>query len=144
MDHPRIAPGAAIGIEHLRPKTVEVGGTPAAEAGLVEEIRIVADHPLGERFGLGEEIPMPISAGDVPVRVHEHRVGRHDIHHGERAHDIGMIEREAMRGAAAAIMADDMEPGEAERLHQAELIRRHRAEGIGGVVGAQRGFDKSP
>ncbi len=77
---------------------------------------------------------MPISAGDLPVRVHEHRIGRHDIHDGERAHDIGMIERQAMRGSPAAIVADDMEPGEAERAHQAELIRRHRAKGIGGAI----------
>jgi len=71
---------------------------------------------------------MPIGASDVPIGFHEHRVRRHDVENGKRKRAVGMIERQAMRGAPAAVMADDMKAIEAKRPHQPDLIARHGAE----------------
>lgn len=46
-----------------------------------------------------------------------------------------MVERQAIGGAAAAIVARDREPLEAERRHHRHLIARHGAFGIGRVIG---------
>ncbi len=79
---------------------------------------------------------MPIGTGHVAVGLHEHRVGRHDVEHGERQHRVRMVECHAMAGAAAAIMADDVKAFEAERAHEADLVGGHRPEGVIAAVGS--------
>ena len=71
---------------------------------------------------------MPVRAGDMAVGFHEHRVGRDDVEDAERKHDIRLIERHPMRGAPAAVMADDVKAIEAKRFHQPGLIAGHGAE----------------
>ena len=46
-----------------------------------------------------------------------------------------MIERHAVRDAAAAVLADDGEALEAEVLHDVDLVLRHRALRVVRVVG---------
>ena len=70
------------------------------------------------------------------VRVEVMR--RHDVEHREAGHAIGVIERHAMADAAAAIMADECELLEPELAHDLDLIERHRALGVVGVILAVR------
>ncbi len=46
----------------------------------------------------------------------------------------GMVEREAVPDTAAAIMAGETKPGEAERIHDLDHAGRHGALGIGRVL----------
>lgn len=73
---------------------------------------------------------MPIGPRDMPIGLHEHGVSGHDIEDGKRFHDTRMIERHAMAGSPAAIVADDAKTIEAELLHHRDLIRGHRAESV--------------
>ena len=82
MDHFWIAPRAPVIIKHLGIEIRNRRGSPPEEACLIEEVGIVADQTLWERLRLREEVPMPVGAGDLSVRVHEHGVGRHDVHYG--------------------------------------------------------------
>ena len=50
----------------------------------------------------------------------------------------GMIERHAVRDAPAAIVADDRKPVEAEMLHHFDLVERHRALRVVGMILAVR------
>ena len=92
--------------------------------------RILTDQALGKGGGLREEIPLPVGAGDVAVGIHEHRVGGHDVHHREREHHIGMVERHAVPRAAAAVVANNVEALKPEAAHKADLIIRKRSERI--------------
>ena len=51
-----------------------------------------------------------------------------------RVDGLRMIERQAVRHAAATVVADDGEALEAEVLHQLDLVLRHGALGIVAVV----------
>lgn len=78
---------------------------------------------------------MPVGAGHLAVGIHEHGVGRHDVHHGEADDGVRVIERKPMSGTAAAIMPDQVKAFEAERAHEIELVGRHRLEGVIRFVG---------
>ena len=54
-------------------------------------------------------------------------VGRQDVEHRDLRHFARVIESQAMRHPAAAVVADDRELVEAEVLHHLDLIERHRA-----------------
>ena len=131
----RLTPAAAIFGDEFRIEIGKLGRAPTDQAGLIKEIRIGCDQPLGEWLRLREEIPVPVRAGDMAVGLHEHRIGRRNVEDGERNDDIGMIERHPVRGAPAAVMADDVKAIEAERFHQSDLIAGHGAERIVRPVG---------
>ena len=63
-----------------------------------------------------------------------YRKRRDDIEQRNARDALGMIERHAMRNPAAAVMADDRESAEAEFFHDLDLILRHRALRITGVI----------
>ena len=65
-------------------------------------------------------------------------VRRHDVEHAGVRDLVGVIERHAMRDASAAIVADDGKLVEAEVLHHFDLVERHRALRVVGVVLAIR------
>src|SRR6202140_3007141 len=80
MSHVRITPCPTILRNHFLIEVGNSGGPPADEAGLVEKIRIIADQALRERLRLRQEVPVPIRAGDLAIRFHEHRISRNDVH----------------------------------------------------------------
>jgi len=59
---------------------------------------------------------------------------RRDVEHRQRSHAFGEIARQAMTDARAAVMADDMEGEEAERLHDLRHVERHGALRIVGMA----------
>ena len=77
---------------------------------------------------------MPVGPSRDRVDMLEHVVGGDDVQHGERAHDLGMIERHPVRGPRASVMADDMEALEAELAHHVNLVLRHPTEAVVGQI----------
>ncbi len=61
-------------------------------------------------------------------------VQRQDVHHRELQRLVRMIERQAVRGARAAVMAGDEKLFEAEMRHDVDLVLRHAAERVIAVV----------
>ena len=55
-----------------------------------------------------------------------------------------VVAQQPMGDAGAAVVAGDAEPLEAERRHRLDLVQRHRAFRIGGVIGPAGGFELSP
>ena len=79
--------------------------------------------------------PVKVRLHEVDVDVRVEIVGRHDVdQHGLRD-VVGVIERHPVGDAAAAILADDREPVEAEVLHDVDLVLRHRALRIVRMIG---------
>jgi hypothetical protein len=68
----------------------------------------------------------------------EHPQRRDDVEHYELLDPVRVIEGEAMGNSSAAVMADHGELPEAELLHDLDLVERHRALGIAGVIFALR------
>ena len=94
-----------------------------------------------EGLGLGEEVPVPVGAGDpLPVGVHEHGVGWNDGQDGQAENGGRVVEGEAVSGSAAAVVADHVEAIEAEGAHERELVVGHGPERIVGVVGQAVGL----
>jgi hypothetical protein len=62
-------------------------------------------------------------------------MGRQDVDRAELLHRRRMIERHAVGGARAPIVAGDHESLEAELAHDVDLVLRHAPERIVAVVG---------
>ena len=97
-----------------------------------------ADHMFRERRGLAEKIPMPVGASDMPVGVHEHGVGRHDIESCKAQNAAGIIERHAMARPPAAIVTNDVKSLVSKLAHDFALVPRHRPERIVRMIGFAR------
>jgi hypothetical protein len=69
-----------------------------------------------------------------------HRQRRRDVEQHERSHGVRVVEREAVRDAAAAIVAANEEPVVAEAAHEVAYIERHRALAVRRVIGGTFGF----
>ena len=59
-----------------------------------------------------------------------------------RAHALGVVERHPVRHARAAVVADDVEAVEAQRLHDRDAVARHRALGVRLVVVGRHGLGR--
>mgnify|MGYP003694757717 CR=1 FL=1 len=78
---------------------------------------------------------MVVGFGELARHALIHRARRDDVEHGEPENLRRMVERHAVRDAAAAVVADDEEFLVAERPHDFDLVLRHRPLGVVGVVG---------
>ena len=76
---------------------------------------------------------MPVGLGELHRRALVHLERRRDVHHRQRAHPPAEVARQAMRDAAAPIVADDMEAEIAERRHHFGHVEGHGALRIVGV-----------
>src|SRR5829696_5225366 len=92
-----------------------------------EVLRARADEALGERRWLGQEEPRVVVDRGVPRHALELIDGRDDVEHAQAIDDRRMVERHAVRDAAAAVVADDREAIEAEPRHQLDELGRHLA-----------------
>jgi hypothetical protein len=81
---------------------------------------------------------MPDAVSEPRVDVVPHRIGRHDVEHGELFEAAGMIEGKAVGHAAAAVVAGERKVRVAELLHHLDHRRRHRPLGVGRMI--LRGF----
>ena len=104
----------------------------------VAEIDLLASggEGLGKVGHLVEE-PVPAGAGARVVEGHEHVVGRRDIEQHEVRQEGGVIEREAVGDASAAVVADEDDGAQTERPDDVGNVGRHRPLVVarGGTVG---------
>ena len=80
---------------------------------------------------------VPAREAHVGRVVHVER--RHDVDQRELVDEPGMVEREPVRDAPAAVVSDDGEALVAERAHQRDEVAGHRALAVLGVVELGRG-----
>jgi len=85
--------------------------------------------------GAGEEEPVPPGRGEPRVRTRQSRADRHAVEHGEAAHRLWRVQREAHGDIAAAVVADDGEPLVPEPAHQRQHVTGHGPLGVRAVVG---------
>ena len=88
----------------------------------------------GKRVGLRQKRPVIDLQRIEPVDARPVIIGRQDIEHRQPRQPAGMIERQAVGDAAAAIMAGERKMHVAELLHRLDDGLRHRALGIGRVI----------
>ena len=132
MDGARVAERAHV-LDHRFAREVLDPRGAAPEAAQDVPGRVALEHALGQRRFLDEEEPVPVGARELLRRVLVHLERRRDVEHGERAHALAKVARQAMADAPAAVVADDVEAEEAERLHHFGHVERHRALGVVGV-----------
>ena len=97
--------------------------------------RRLADQHLRERVRLGEK--RPVEHFHRPRGVHgvPHLPGRDDVEHGQARRTIGIVERQPVAHASAAVVAHDREPAVFELFHQLDHRSGHRALRIRRVIG---------
>jgi len=104
--------------ERARIEGCEALGLGSGRCARIEKVeRLLADHRLRERRRQREEHPVPGAIGEASVHAVPHRPGRHDVEHGEPFEPSGMIEREPIGDAAAAVVPGEAKVHVAERLH---------------------------
>ena len=81
-------------------------------------VGIVADHRFGEGDGLRQEEPVVIGPRHRGFELAHQQMGGHDIHQRQAGHRLGRVQRQPMRGARTAIVADQVEPVMAQMRHQ--------------------------
>src|SRR5438132_14402277 len=87
----------------------ERGARDRASRGLPQllaepELHAVANQRLGQRRRLNQEEPPEVRARELARRVAIQAMRGHDVEDRERADALRMVERHAMRDAAAAIV----------------------------------------
>ena len=119
----QVVNGAKVVLERLRMKRPR---SPRE----IEGIRLGGDDVLGEGRGLGQEEPVPVDHPELHVHSAPHIAGRNDVQHGQLRHRVGVVERQAVGAAPAAVVPRDGEPLEAEMAHDLDLVTGHRPLGI--------------
>ena len=81
----------------------------------------------GTGSGWAQEGPVVDLHGARRVHTLPHRHGRQDVEQDEPLDPAGMVERQAIGDAGAAVMADHREAIEAERAHRGDDVLAHAA-----------------
>src|SRR6476646_5877491 len=103
-------------------KRARVEGREALDLGscrracIEKEQRVLADHGLWKRSRQRQEHPVPGTVGEPGVHAAPHSPGWYDVEGGEPGESSGVIEREPIGNAAAAIVAGEAEMHVAQRL----------------------------
>ena len=124
----RMYSASASGVKNFSP------GRALAELPANIEFGIGAHQALGEIEGLGHEEPMPGEQAPGARHVVQQMVGRDDVDDGGPRHLVRVVEAHPVQHARAAIMPRRGKALEAELRHDLDIVRRHGAEGIIGVV----------
>jgi hypothetical protein len=137
VDRGRLAEAADVlvdrqGVERL------AAPPPAADPPAHPAVGIGPDLVLGQRFGLGEEEPVPVGEAEVRVRVAQGVPGGNDVKDGQLGHRLREVQRHPVRHPGAPVVADQREPLEAEVAHDQRLVPGHRGLGVALVAGAAR------
>ena len=77
---------------------------------------------------------MPPSPRERRVAAVESLRDRHRVHHDERVHGVGVVERRAEGDVGTAVVPDDREALIAEPAHQGYAVSRHRTLGVRLVI----------
>ena len=137
-DHARPPEGASVlghglGLDGaLRPQ-------PAADGVLEVEVGVGADQALRQGRRLGQEVPVVVGQRLRPVGPLGHLERGHPVEHGEAAHPLGLIQRQAVGDPAAAVVAGEPEAFEAEVGHDLDHVAGHRPFGVALVPRVRRG-----
>jgi hypothetical protein len=94
---------------------------------------VVAQDPVAQAGDLEQRGHPPAPDPRREVALQRPRVGHGDRH--QPAHPVGVVERDPQGEPAAPVVADDVGPVDAERVHQAQDV----ADPVGGGVPAGRG-----
>ncbi len=108
------------------------GGVPGVGVGV--------DDPLGGLVGLAQEEPVPPGQGESGVGPGQRLADRNAIEDDEALHGIGVVQRETVRHAGAAVVPDHREPVVAELAHEFHAVLRHDPLGVREVVGGRGRF----
>ena len=81
---------------------------------------------------------MPVDEPELLVGAPPHLGRRDDVEDGQLRHPVRVVEREAVRTPAAAVVAADAEALEPELPHHRDHVARHRALRVRLVVGRRR------
>ena len=109
-----------------------------------ERLRVGSDEPLGQRRGLGEERPVPISDREGSVGAGPDFSGRNDVEDREPLDPVGMVDRHAVGHASPAVVARHGEAFEAQCSHRLDLVTGHRSLAVRGVVGRRLRSKRHP
>ncbi len=71
----------------------------------------------GNGAGSARNIQCQARVGEAGIHAVPHRPGRHDVEHGELFEPPGVVEREPIGDAAAAVVPGEAKAHVAERLH---------------------------
>ena len=128
VDARGIVEGFGVGGHCQRVEGLDLLGSRPARDRVVEPAgRVGLDQLLRHRLGLGQEGPVIDLHGARRVHALPHRDGRQDVEQDEPLDPAGMVEREAIGDAGAAVMADHGEAVEAERAHRGDDVLAHGA-----------------
>ena len=89
---------------------------------------------------LDEKEPVVVRRRERLVGMLEHDARRRNVEDHQPFDAVGVIRGQAMRDATAAVVARDREVGKAQRLHDLDLVLRHRALGVMNVGRAAIGL----
>ena len=89
-----------------------------------------ADHPLGERRTLRQQVPGPEAQRRAAAHPLELVDGGHHVEERGARDTLGMVEGQAVGDAGATIVADDREALVAERRHELDDLCRQLALGV--------------
>jgi hypothetical protein len=138
-DRPRVAEAADVVLHH--------GGVEAraraeerADERADPERGVRADQVLGDTVADREEEPVVVGRRHVPRHVVPYVPGRHDVEDGEAGDGLRVVQRQAVRDAGAAVVADQLELLEAEPAHKAHLVAGHGSLGVRLPGGVRIGF----
>lgn len=99
------------------------------------EVGIGADEVFGDVVAGSEEVPVVVAEPEVGVGLLEGVTRGYDVQNGQGRDGLRMVQSEAVPDPAPAVVAHDGEAVEAQFPHHQKLVVRHRALGIGTVVG---------
>src|SRR5690349_1747035 len=74
----------------------------------------------------------------------ESRQGGSNVEHGPALHRAGVVEGHAMGDASPAVMTGDLKLIKAQYLHYRDVVTRHAALAVGGMITAGVGFATVP
>jgi hypothetical protein len=129
VDRGRLAEAADVLVDRQRVERLAAPPT-AADPAAHPAVGIGADLVLGERLGLGEEVPVPVGEPEVQVGRAQRVPGGDDVKDGDLRHRLGAVKRHPVGHPGAPVMADDRELLEAEVAHHQRLVARHRPLGV--------------
>ena len=101
---------------------------------LDEPVRVRTHHALGQIVGLNVEEPVPGEHAPLPADVIEQVMLRNDVEDCRARDFLRVVEAHAMQDTRAAVVACGIKLVEAERRHHLDLILRHCAERVAGMI----------
>ena len=128
-DGPRVAEAADV-VRHHGGVEARALAEERADDRADPERGVRADQALGDAVSDREKEPVIVGRGHGPRHVAEDMPGRHDVEDGKPGHGIRIVQRQAVRDAGAAVVADQLELREAELAHQPHLIAGHGPLGV--------------